>query len=48
MGTPTPDDPKAADPTLTHYIFQSLVQAVDPQTGKPYQDTAEPPTCKPA
>jgi hypothetical protein len=48
MGRPTPDDPKAADPTLTRYIFQSLVQAVDPQTGKPYQDTPEPPTCKPA
>src|SRR5215471_16230769 len=42
------DDPNAPEPTITHSVLQSLLQAVEPETGKPYQGTVDPPTCKPS
>jgi len=48
MAPATADDPNAAEPTLTHSVVQSLLQAVEPETGKPYQGTVDPPTCKPS
>jgi hypothetical protein len=45
---PTPDDPKSNDPTLTHAVFQLLMQSVDPVSGEPYDEAAPQPTCDPA
>jgi hypothetical protein len=47
MTTPTPDDPGSHDPTLTYSVFRSVVQAVDPVSGEPYDKTIPEPRCQP-
>jgi hypothetical protein len=48
MTNPTPDDPKSKSPAFTYSVFGSLVQAVDPVSGEPYDKTIPEPPCQPA
>jgi hypothetical protein len=41
MSVPTPDDPSARDPSLTHSILLAVFRAVNPQSGQPY-DNSDP------